>query len=219
MIYGDNPLTRNEHEDALGLNTYTLIPDIVAILASGNLYVYAINNPIKFNDPFGLKPGDLFPTIEDAVCDFADYVQPFSVGNGWEYGTFFYIVFETIQINLGIITITISVPRFTYYEPWTDERYTEVQVTEVVNGNRDDYFIVATAHTHPSPKSRSFSEPDKENAVTRGMDNYVVLGNGDILRYNYRTDKVSKLDYITLHDYRSRFNLIWRWHNCPMCVN
>lgn len=45
MIYGDNP------QDPLGLNIYT--PDIYAIRQSSNLYAYAVNNPIMFQDPGG----------------------------------------------------------------------------------------------------------------------------------------------------------------------
>ena len=42
MLYGDDPLK---------LNNYNYSPSLVAIIQSGNLYVYAMNNPVKYSDP------------------------------------------------------------------------------------------------------------------------------------------------------------------------
>ena len=55
MTYGDNPVKWNEREsnDPLGLNTYTLVPNITAIMQSGNLYAYCLNNPLLYQDPGG----------------------------------------------------------------------------------------------------------------------------------------------------------------------
>ncbi len=57
MVYGDNPVKRNEREadpnDPLGLSTYTYVPDVYAIMQSGNLYAYAVNNPVMFADANG----------------------------------------------------------------------------------------------------------------------------------------------------------------------
>jgi len=52
-IYGDNPVKINQRQDPLGLNTYTLVPDITAIMQSGNLYNYCMNNPIMYVDSSG----------------------------------------------------------------------------------------------------------------------------------------------------------------------
>jgi len=57
MIYGDSPVKWNEQKadpnDPLGLNTYTYAPDFNAIMQSGNLYVYGMNNPITYIDQNG----------------------------------------------------------------------------------------------------------------------------------------------------------------------
>ena len=53
MIYGDNPQKINERQDALDLTAYTYVPQISAIMQSGNLYVYAVNNPVLYADPSG----------------------------------------------------------------------------------------------------------------------------------------------------------------------
>jgi len=57
MIYGDNPVKWNERiadpNDPLGLNAYTYVPDIHAIMQSGNLYVYCMHNPLTYIDSSG----------------------------------------------------------------------------------------------------------------------------------------------------------------------
>lgn len=52
-IYGDNPQKINEHEDKLGLKSYSYAPQITAVMQSGNLYVYGISNPVAYVDPVG----------------------------------------------------------------------------------------------------------------------------------------------------------------------
>ena len=52
-IYGDNPQKTNEREDRLGIQTYTYVPQIAAVLQSGNLYVYCMNDPILYQDESG----------------------------------------------------------------------------------------------------------------------------------------------------------------------
>ena len=52
-IYGDNPQKTNEREDRLGIQTYTYVPQIAAVLQSGNLYVYCMNDPVMYVDPNG----------------------------------------------------------------------------------------------------------------------------------------------------------------------
>ena len=50
MLYEDSPVKLNEHEDALGLNRYTLLPDVLAVRQSSNRYMYCVANPIGFVD-------------------------------------------------------------------------------------------------------------------------------------------------------------------------
>ncbi|MCL2281580.1 MAG: hypothetical protein FWC25_02845 [Dehalococcoidia bacterium] len=51
MIYGDNPVKNAYYKDALGLSSY--VPNIAAIMQSGNLYAYCGNNPVMYVDPSG----------------------------------------------------------------------------------------------------------------------------------------------------------------------
>lgn len=52
-IYGDNPQKTNEHEDRLGIQTYAYVPQISAVMQSGNLYVYCMNDPVMYSDRNG----------------------------------------------------------------------------------------------------------------------------------------------------------------------
>jgi len=74
MIYGDNPVKWNERQadprDPLGLNTYTLVPDINAIRQSGNLYAFCANNPVTFVDPSGERlafPGEIHRQVSKHI--------------------------------------------------------------------------------------------------------------------------------------------------------
>jgi RHS repeat-associated protein len=70
MIYGDNPRKINERQDALGLNIYTYVPDITAIMQSGNLYAFCMNNPLMYVDPSGqiAYPGQIHNLVVNHVA-------------------------------------------------------------------------------------------------------------------------------------------------------
>ena len=44
MIFGSNPREMNDRP----------VPSPLAIMQAGNLYAYALNNPIRYTDPTGL---------------------------------------------------------------------------------------------------------------------------------------------------------------------
>jgi len=56
-IFGDEPRRINESTDSQGLHTYTMVPDVWAIIQSGNLYMYVMHNPVRFIDLDGLAAG------------------------------------------------------------------------------------------------------------------------------------------------------------------
>ena len=63
MIYGDNPQKINEREDKLGLKTYSYAPQISAVVQSGNLYVYAVGNPVMNAD----EDGEIAKLVKAAI--------------------------------------------------------------------------------------------------------------------------------------------------------
>ena len=63
IIYGDNPQKINEREDKLGLKTYSYAPQISAVVQSGNLYVYAVGNPVMYAD----EDGEMAKLVKAAI--------------------------------------------------------------------------------------------------------------------------------------------------------
>ena len=85
--------------------------------------------------------------------------------------------------------------------------------------------MVAIGHTHGAYKSgydnENFSgaDGDKGGAKDFKLNMYVVTPGGQIKHYDYKTEKVRTLNYKTYHDYKSKFNFIWRTHRCDKCAN
>ena len=70
MIYGDNPQKINEREDKLGLKTYSYAPQISAVVQIGNLYVYAVGNPVMYAD----EDGEMAKLVKAAIHGLIDGV-------------------------------------------------------------------------------------------------------------------------------------------------
>ena len=129
MVYGSNPVKWTEREpderDPLGLNTYTYKPDIMAIMQSGNLYVYGLNNPVMWIDPSGevVTPANVIGAVIGAGGGYklgtmvADYyeltgwkrnatISGFTVGGaavGWFAGPLVEKLAMQIAIKMGLV--------------------------------------------------------------------------------------------------------------------
>jgi hypothetical protein len=55
-----------------------------------NLYAYVENAPIVISDQFGLDPGDLFLSPDEAAEDALRYLKPYIDGTSWEWGGWIY---------------------------------------------------------------------------------------------------------------------------------
>ena len=75
-IYGDDPLM---------LNKYSAAPDIAAIMQSTNLYVYAMNNPIRWIDPSGKAVTDWDRNVMGGIPGRIERMQ--LITDNWNSGT------------------------------------------------------------------------------------------------------------------------------------
>ena len=84
MIYGSDPVRWNDRpdnpNDPLGLNSYTYKPETTAIMQSGNLYVYCINNPLMWQDSDGEsireilnEIGEFFKAVGNSLSVTGEY--------------------------------------------------------------------------------------------------------------------------------------------------
>jgi len=122
MIYGDDPefvLETDEDDDPLGLNKYTYKayrPDYNAIMQSGNLYVYGLNNPVRFFDPSGLVSVDM---IEYAKAMGANVSDPFTDKDGKTRVTItFGKIKQDYYVNNGKIDDSKLNTKFGWTNPW-----------------------------------------------------------------------------------------------------
>jgi hypothetical protein len=90
------------------------------------------NNPVNWIDPFGLKPGDLFPTQDAAAIDAIDFTMKKSSREDREYGGFIY---------------NDSTGRFSYTSPQHgDQRSMDVNTFKCPPAGTNK---TAIYHTHP----------------------------------------------------------------------
>ena len=192
-----------------------------------NMFAYCNNNPSNKVDYYGCVPMDFFKegdyyfgSEEDAFKDFADKYNPKSIQNNWEYATYIYkvelLLFRNFKITL-----------YSYYEPWTDQSADSVSIrkkSEIAKAEKH-HRIVAIGHTHaayvPNCDNENFSgyNGDIGVAENRNLNIYVATPGGRTKQYNYQTNETSVLKHRTYHDYRTKFNFIWRTHRCSSCAN
>jgi RHS repeat-associated protein len=93
---GSDPLYNGQRSYLAGYGRYMqpesvlqvpgLVRDYAAAGMPLNAFQYAANNPLRYIDADGLKPGDYFPTAEEAARDALDYYKADSKKNHREYG-------------------------------------------------------------------------------------------------------------------------------------
>lgn len=147
--------------------------DPIGFLGGLNAYAYVINNPLNRVDRRGLRPGDRYPTLDDAgreaVCDILDD----SVTAGREFGSY---VSQNPDGTFSYGPPAVGTP--------TSVRF------PIPAGVR----VRGWYHTHPLPTQiQTFSQPDIDTSQRLGPG-FLGLNNRRVLKYNPLPGRKEELD-------------------------
>jgi hypothetical protein len=138
-------------------------------------YTYVQNNPVNLTDPFGLKPGDKYPTQDAAAIAASNDINNTSISEGKEYAGWIY------RNDDGT---------YSYTAPNAGTKDGSDPGAQPDGGT-------AYYHTHgandPGYDNENFSDADTNFADKKGVDGYVATPGGDIKKYDHDTKTGSNI--------------------------
>jgi RHS repeat-associated protein len=145
-----------------------------------NWFAYVNNDPVNFVDLWGLAPGDIFVSIDDAAIDFGNTYNDDSIKSNREYGASIY------EKDGGY---TYSIP----------SKGSSHSVTPSVEPTAR---TIADLHTHGADTDKfttkdEFSREDIDLANKRNIPSYVALPSGILQKYDPQTGWIK--DIAVLH--------------------
>lgn len=164
-------------------------------------YVYCKDNPIKFIDIKGEKPGDFFISKDEAAKDFGIYYNDNSIRINREFASYIFEIKDCDGIK-GYSYSIAAVGDKNGVKPQSEIGANNVATihthaaydSELEQGNElfSGSFKPDTGEYYSSEEKRNSNLPnDIGNSNKRGTDSYLVTPNGSLQKYNPLTGKIT----------------------------
>jgi hypothetical protein len=168
------------HLDA-NIPRFTTMDPLCEKYYSVSPYAYCLNNPVRYVDPDGKDPGDVFKTVRQAAYDWGMYYNGASILRGHEFGSTIYIVKKDGE-SVG------------YSYSVANEGKGDGHVNPSLPPHLEKE--VADIHSHenyPGYDVNNFSGTDKRDNDWRKNVGYVTTPNGSLLEYDSSTKKTESV--------------------------
>jgi RHS repeat-associated protein len=156
---------------------WTTVDPLAEKYYSWSPYNYVMNSPVRYIDPDGRAPGDVFETVQLAAKDWGDYYNGASILRGVEFGS---TIYKTIVDGETGYAYSVA----------NEGRADRVTLSQPDNGET----VVADIHSHGeylSSSDNDFSSGDKWGNYKAKRDGYLTTPDGSLKKYDPYTTETS----------------------------